>query len=216
MYAVVLALGLTRMPSLDSRVLPILLVALAPSFVATATLGNLFAPDRAGVQAFYMTLDEPHSAVAAKIVAVAIFVVIVEVITLGMVLAFVPKRWHVGDLYTLVMAPAFYLYAASAGRITSTWFPVSTDPRAIGGALLRGPGAALLLTLNGLGLVAITAPALSHDTRGITSFELLLAGLGICGIVAAAVKLSSAVSSRAMSVRREQLITSLAQDSSLS
>ena len=216
MYAAALALVLTRMPSLDFRVLPILLVALAPPLVATATLGNLFAPDRAGVQAYYLTLEDPHRAVVAKIVAVAVFVVIAEVITLCLVAAFVPKRWQLGDLYTPLMAAAFYLYVGSAGRITSTLFPVSTDPRALGGGLLRGPGAVLLVMLNGLGLVGIVAPALSHDTRRISSIGLLLAGLGISVFVAAAMKLSSRVSNRAMSVRREQLMASLAQDSSLS
>jgi hypothetical protein len=213
-YAAVLALVLTRMPSLDSRVLPILLVGLGPPFVAAATLGNFFAPDRGGVQAFYLTLDEPHHAVTAKIVAVAIFAIVAEVITLCLVFAFVPKRWQLGDLYTPLMAVAFYLYVGSAGRITSTLFPVPTEPHAIGGGLLRGPGAALLLTLNGLGLVGIVAPPLSHDTRGISSIGLLVAGIGISILVAAAVKLSATMSNRAMSVRREQLIASLAQDSS--
>ena len=212
-YAAVLALVLTRMPSLDTRVLPILLIALAPPFVATATLGNLFAPDRAGVQAFYLTLEEPHSAVTAKIVAVAVFVVIAEIITACLVLAFVPKRWQLGDLYTPVMAAAFYLYIGSTGRITSTLFPVSTEPHAIGGGLLRGPGAALLLALNGLGLVGIVGPALSHDTRKFSSIGLLLAGLGISVFVAATVRVASRVSSRAMSVRREQFMASLVQDS---
>jgi hypothetical protein len=184
--------------------------------VATGTLGNLFAPDRAGVQAFYLALEEPHSAVGAKIVAVGVFVLIAEVITLCLLLAFVPKQWHAGDLYSPLMAAAFFLWIGSAGRITSTLFPAATDARAVGGGLLRGPGAMLLLLLNGLGLVGIAAPALSHDTRGIDASGLLLAGLAISAFVAVAARLSSKVSNRAMSARREELIASLAQDASLS
>jgi hypothetical protein len=215
-YAAALTLVLTRMPPLDSRVLPVLLVALAPPFVASATLSNLFAPDRAGVQAFYLTLDEPHLSVGAKIVAVGLVVIFAEAITLGLILALLPKQWQLADLYTPLMALAFYLYLGSAGRITSTLFPSSTDPRGIGGGLLRGPGAALLLVLNGLGLVGIVAPALSHDTRGIDSSGLLLAAAVIGVFVAAAVRLSSKVSNRAMSYRCEELMASLTQDSSLS
>jgi hypothetical protein len=215
-YGAALALVLTRMPTLDTRVLPTLLIALAPPFVVTATLGNLFAPDRAGVQAFYLTLDEPHSAINAKIVAVGIFVLIAEIMSMCLVFAFVSKRWQLGDLYAPIMAVVFYLYIACAGRITSTLFPVANDPRAIGGGLLRGPGAALLLTLNGLALVGIVAPALSHDTRGISSLGLALAGVAISTLAAVALGLSSTLSKRIMSIRREELIASLSQDSSLS
>jgi hypothetical protein len=215
-YGAVLAIALERMPSLDTRVLPILLVALAPSFVATATLGNLFAPDRAGVQAFYLALDEAHSAVRAKIVAIGVFVLIAEVITLGLLSAFVSKQWHAGDLYSPLMAAAFFVWIGSAGRITSTLFPAATDPRAVGGSLLRGPGALLFLLLNGLGLVGIVAPALSHDTRGIGVSGLLLAGLAIASFVAVAARFSARVSERALSARREELIANLAQESSLS
>jgi hypothetical protein len=215
-YAAALALVLTRMPALDARLLPILLVALAPPFVVTSTLGNLFGPDRAGVQAFYLTLDDPHSAVTAKIVAVAIFVIVAEVVTLGLVLMIVPKVWRPADLYAPVMAVAFFLWIGSAGRVTSALFPVSTEPRAIGGGLLKGPGALLLLALNGLGLVGIAGPALSYDTRRLSSLGLLLAALAIGMVAASAVALASKVSRGAMAVRREELIASLAQDSSLS
>jgi hypothetical protein len=215
-YATVLAFVLARMPVLDARVLPVLLVAIAPPFVVMATLGNLFAPDRAGVQAFFLTLDEPHAAVGAKLAAVAVFVAIAEVITLCLVFAFVEKQWQLADLYAPLMAVAFFLYLASTGRIVSTLFPAATDPRGLGGLLLGGPGAMLLLPLNGLGLMGIAAPALSHDTRGVSALGLLAAGVVISAFVAAAVLVSSKVSRRAMCVRREDLMARLSQESSLS
>jgi hypothetical protein len=215
-YAALLAFALNSMPALDTRVLPVLLVALAPSFVLTATLGNLFATDRAGAQAFYLTLDEPHVAISAKIAAGAVFVAIADAISLGLLLVFVEKAWTPADLYTPLMAVAFFLYLASTGRIVSTLFPAASDPRGFGGFLLQGPGAVLFLPLNGLGLAGIAAPALSHDTRGIGVFGLLAAGLVISALVAAAVRLSSKVSSRAMSIRREEFLARLSEESSLS
>ena len=73
----------------------------------------------------------------------------------------------------------------------------------------------LFLLLNGLGLVGIVAPALSHDTHKIGASGLLLAALSIGAFVLLAARFSAKVSARALSARREELIASLAQDSAL-
>jgi hypothetical protein len=214
-YFAVLAVVIVRATLLESRVLPTLVVALLPPFVASSTLGNLFAPDRAGIQAFFLSLDEPRSAVRAKVTAVAVFVAAAEVVTLCLLLAFVPKQWKLADVYTPMMAVAFYVWSSSVGRTTSTLFPAATDPRAVGGGLLKGAGAALLLPLNGLALAGIVAPALSYDTGRIGLVGLLWAGCGIAAFVIVAALLASRVSNRLMSTRREELIVTLGLGSSL-
>jgi hypothetical protein len=214
-YFAAVAAVLARGTLIDARLLPALLVALAPPLVAVGTLGNLFGPDRAGAQAFFLALDDPAAAIRAKVAAIALVVASAEVVTFFLFVAFVPRPWQLADAYIAGMAIAFCLWTISAGRIASTVFPTSSDPRALGGGLLKGPAAALLVPLDGLALAGMVAPAFWFDTGRIGLAALLCTGCGIIILVAGVSLLASRMSARALSARREQFIATLGLGSSM-
>jgi len=215
-YAAAAAVGLGRLMSPDPGILPTLLLALAPPFVALSTLGNLFAPDRAGVQAFFLVLDTPHSVIRAKIAAVTVFVGIAECVTWGAVVALISPRWELAHAYAPMLAVTFHAWITTAGRATSILFPAPTDPRGVGDGLMKGAGALLLVSACGALLLAAVGPAFLYDTNRIDVAWLLSSGVVTVGVVSVVTVLASRVVDRVWWVRREQFIGAVAVGSTAS
>jgi hypothetical protein len=200
----------TGAPGRAGLLLPALAPVLLCLLMLTAVMGNLFAPDRAGVQAFYLVLERPQSALRAKIVAIAILTLAPVTATIGLLVLVAWGQLRGVHLYVPLAAAALFLWGSATGRIVSTLFPTPTDPRALGGgSLLKGAGA-MLATASNLTFAAGTAgAAFLYDTGRIGPAVLFAAGCGLGAAAVAAVRLTTKAADRVLLARREQLVAAL-------
>jgi hypothetical protein len=182
-----------------------------------ALTGNLFGPDRAGVQAYWLVLERPYHAVRAKIAAIALFSIGSIPLVLVTILRVAPRPVGLADVYAVVMAIAFFLWNAASGRLASVLFPSPIEPRALdAGSLVRGAAVAAMLVSNGLFALVALGFALLHDSQWIGPGLLLAIGTVVAAVALAAAWLTARVTDRLLMARREVLINALGTSTTVS
>lgn len=182
-----------------------------------ALTGNLFGPDRAGVQAYWLVLERPYQAVRAKIAAIALFGVGAIPLVLVTILLVTPRPIRLPDVYALIMAMAFFIWSSASGRLASVLFPSPVDSHALGaGSLVRGAGAAVVLVSNGLFAAVALGLALLHDTQRIGTGALFAIGSIVVVFACAVAWLTANATERLLMARREALIHALGTSTTVS
>ncbi len=216
-FALVFIVAFTiRSTPVDSVVVPTLVLMLSPALIAVSTMTNVFAPDGAGVQAFFLVLDRPGVVIRAKIVAIGLFAGAAGLVALGLFLFARPGGFYPAGLYSLTAAGAFFIWGTATGRVSSVLFPTPTDPHGVGGGLIRGAGLLVGLVSNGVFLGACVATAFLYDTQRLDALALLMLGCGLVVVAVLGAHLAARAMDRVLLARREQLTGALTAGTTVS
>lgn len=217
-YATAIGIGLMPTLTLDAPgIVPRIVGPVMLLVMMGAQLGNLFGPDRAGVQAYWLVLEQPAHAIRAKIAAVGIFIVaaFVAVLAAGLIASSRPP--DAGALYLCVAAVGFLAWSAACGSIASVLFPAPVDPQALGtGSIVRGAGRVMVVLSNGVFAGVVVGVAWLYDTRRIGIALLFTLGITIALFAIALARLTAEATRRLLLARREHLLNTLGISTTLS
>lgn len=182
-----------------------------------AQMGNLFGPDRAGVQTYWLVLAQPARAIRAKLAAIGIFSVAAFAAVLGAALIASSRPADAGALYLCVAAVGFLIWSAASGAIASILFPAPLDPQALGtGSVVRGAGAVMVLLSNALFACVVVGVAFLYDTQRIGVAVLFTLGLTVALFAVGLAWLTAGTTRRLLLARREHLLNTLGTSTTLS
>lgn len=177
--------------------------------IGGSALVNLFATDRAGFHALLMSPAGMPAVIRAKVIAILLFTVALEVAAMTLMLVR-------GATWPLVAAGAIlsaglFMWAAATGMISSVLFPSPSDPQTVGGALVNTPAFIVVALGDSLYLGTALGLAYMFDGRHWPSLVCTAAGVTLVAAAAAAVALTAASSrsSKLIALRQEVMLSTL-------
>lgn len=207
----IIAMLVSRLDLTADRLLyPVILLAV-PTWIMSGVLANIFATDRAGIQAYFLCIADLRSVLRAKICAVAAFVAVAQVVIVGIGLYQDGQR-DVAYLYAPVTAAGGFVWIAHLGLVTSVLFPRPSEPDRTGGGAVSAPAATVMLLGNGLLVGLIIAGAILYDAGRIAGLGLMAFAAVTSGLAAVAASVLPRVAHRLLCTRRERLTMELALD----
>ena len=187
------------------------MLLLLPPFLASGTMANAFATDRAGVQAYFLCVSDLRAVLRAKCVAVGVFVAAGEVVIVGLILL-QGVQLEPAHVFAPVAVAGYFVWAAGAGLVMSVLFANPVDPHRLGGGILSAPAAAASLLANGSMVGLIMAGAFLFGTGRAAGIPLVVVSAAIIALAGMAARVLPRVAHRLLHTRRERFTLQLAGD----
>ena len=182
---------------------------LLPPLLASGVMANMFATDRAGVQAYFLCVSDLRSVLRAKCVAVGVFVAAAEVVIVGLILL-QGARLEPAHLFAPVAVAGFFVWATGIGLVVSILFPRPIDPHRPGRGILSAPAAVVTLLADGFMAGLVMAGAFLFGTERAAGIPLMAVAAAIIVLAGMAARLLPRVAHRLLHTRRERLTMELA------
>ena len=202
--AVVVAMIISRVDLASERILFHVILLLVYPWLASADLANMFAADRAGVQAYFLCVVDLRSVLRAKCVAIGLFVAAAEVSIMGFILS-QGRQFEPAWIYAPVTAAGFFVLSANVGLLTSVLFASPSDPHRVAGGAVSASAAAVMALAGGLMGGLIMAGAFLYDTGRAGSVQLMAIAAVTIVLAGMAARLLPRVAHRLLHTRRERL-----------
>lgn len=204
--------AMLSMDLISDRILLHVFLLLLPPLFASGVMANMFATDRAGVQAYLLCVSDLRAVLRAKCVAVGVFVAAAEA---GIVVFILSQGGQLepAHVYAPVIAAGFFVWAGSAGLVVSVLFPKPVDPHRLGGGLLSAPAVAATMLTDGFMVGLIMAGAFLYGTGRAGSVPLMAATAVTVVLAGLAARLLPRVAHRLLhTTHRERLAMELGLD----
>lgn len=196
----------------DGDLVPLVMITLAPVLFMANPLRNAFGADRTGFQSFLLLPINIRDVLRSKVLAVALFAGLAEVLLFGILLMRGDVAWSPVIPALWVMALGYLMWSAAFGLVASVLFPAPLDPRRAGNSTLAPPATIVVVMGNALYFAGAFGLAYFADSAHWPAAGIVAAALALAAVSSAAAVTALPIAARLLSSRREEIAFALNAD----